>query len=220
MYAFNENFVLPLSHDEVVHGKRSLIGRMPGDYWRQFANLRLLYLYQMMHSGAKLNFMGNEMAQFIEWRFAEQLEWFLLDYEKHAQYQRFVAQLNKLYLREKALWRQNYSWDGFQWLEADNAEQSVLLFLRSAKPPESARRSDFVLVVLNFLPESYQEYQVGVPLAGDYLEIFNSDRPEFGGSGKLNPGRLKTEKQHRHGQPFVLNLRVPPLGGMIIKPVK
>ena len=128
MYAFNENFVLPLSHDEVVHGKHSLIGRMPGDYWRQFANLRLLYLYQMTHSGAKLNFMGNEMAQFIEWRFAEQLEWFLLDYEKHAQYQHFVSQLNQLYLREPALWRQNYSWDGFKWLEADNAEQSVLLF--------------------------------------------------------------------------------------------
>ena len=171
MYAFNENFVLPLSHDEVVHGKHSLIGRMPGDYWRQFANLRLLYLYQMTHSGAKLNFMGNEMAQFIEWRFAEQLEWFLLDYEKHAQYQHFVSQLNQLYLREPALWRQNYSWDGFKWLEADNAEQSVLLFLRSRLPFDRAGRGDYTLVVLNFLPNSYQEYEVGVPEAGDYLEF-------------------------------------------------
>ena len=220
MYAFNENFVLPLSHDEVVHGKHSLIGRMPGDYWRQFANLRLLYLYQMTHSGAKLNFMGNEMAQFIEWRFAEQLEWFLLDYEKHAQYQHFVSQLNQLYLREPALWRQNYSWDGFKWLEADNAEQSVLLFLRSRLPFDRAGRGDYTLVVLNFLPNSYQEYEVGVPEAGDYLEIFNSDAPEFGGSGKLNPGRLTAEKQRRHGQPYVLKLNVPPVGGLIIKSVK
>ena len=220
MFAFNVKFVLPLYPDEVVHGKPYLIGRMPGDYWRQFANLRLLYLYQMTHSGAKLNFMGNEMAQFIEWRFAEQLEWFLLDYEKHAQYKHFVARLNKLYLQENALWRQNYNWDGFKWLEADNAEQSVLLFLRSAKAPERAQRSDFVLVLLNFLPDSYQEYQVGVPFAGDYLEIFNSDAAEFGGSGKLNPGRLTAEKQHMHGQPYTLTLRVPPLGGLIIKPVK
>ena len=213
MYAFNENFVLPLSHDEVVHGKCSVIGRMPGDYWRQFANLRLLYLYQMSHSGAKLNFMGNEIAQFIEWRFGEQLEWFLLDYDKHRQYQDFVAAMNHLYLQEPALWQQNYGWEGFQWLEADNAAQSVLLFLRKGK-----RREDFLLLALNFQPQTYHDYEVGVPYMGEYREILNTDDSRFGGSGKLNPMVLKTLPVAWHGQPYSLKITLPPIGGVIIKP--
>jgi 1,4-alpha-glucan branching enzyme len=211
MYAFNENFVLPLSHDEVVHGKCSLIGRMPGDYWRQFANLRLLYLYQMCHSGAKLNFMGNEIAQFIEWRFAEQIEWFLLEYEKHAQYQNYVAELNRLYLAERALWQNDYSWEGFSWLDADNAAQSVLYFRRQGK-----KTKDFLLVLLNFQPESYTEYEIGVPQGGLYKEIFSSDEQRFGGSGKVNVKPLRAVKKERHGQEYSIRIVVPPIGGVII----
>ena len=218
MYAFQENFILALSHDEVVHGKRSLIGRMPGDYWRQFANLRLLYLYQMCHSGAKLNFMGNELAQFIEWRFAEQLDWLLLDYEKHAAYQQFTAALNRLYLQETALWQQNYNWDGFFWQEADNNQQGILIFRRQGAEPQ-----DWLLVLLNFQPMSYADYQIGVPQAGSYQEIFNSDAAEFGGSNKINPQPLTAtalpQGQRLHGQNFTLKITVPPLGGCIIKPL-
>lgn len=217
MYAFQENFILPLSHDEVVHGKRSLIGKMPGDYWRQFANLRLLHLYQMTHSGAKLNFMGGEIAQFVEWRFAEALEWFLLDYPAHAAHREYVKRLNALYLQEPALWQQSYTWEGFAWQDADNERQSILIFRRQGKRPE-----DFVIVLLNFGIMAYTEYAVGVPKGGGYQEIFNSDAPQFGGSGKLNPGRLRAQKLPRgetlHGQPYRLKITVPPLGGVIIKP--
>ena len=218
MYAFQENFILALSHDEVVHGKCSLIGRMPGDYWRQFANLRLLYLYQMCHSGAKLNFMGNELAQFIEWRFAGQLDWLLLDYDKHAAYQQFTAALNRLYLQETALWQQNYNWDGFIWQEADNNQQGILIFRRQGREPQ-----DFLLVLLNFQPMSYVDYQIGVPQSGSYQEIFNSDAAMFGGSNKINPQPLMAtalpQGKQLHGQKFTLKITVPPLGGCIIKPL-
>ncbi len=218
MYAFQENFILALSHDEVVHGKCSLIGRMPGDYWRQFANLRLLYLYQMCHSGAKLNFMGNELAQFIEWRFAGQLDWLLLDYDKHAAYQQFTAALNRLYLQETALWQQNYNWDGFIWQEADNNQQGILIFRRQGREPQ-----DFLLVLLNFQPMSYVDYQIGVPQSGSYQEIFNSDAAMFGGSNKINPQPLMAtalpQDKRLHGQKFTLKITVPPLGGCIIKPL-
>ncbi len=221
MYAFNENFILPLSHDEVVHGKCSLIGRMPGDYWRQFAGLRLLYMYQLTHSGAKLNFMGGEFGQFIEWRFAEQLEWFLLDYPAHAAHRCFIAAANQMYLKEKALWQQNYAWEGFVWQEADNEQQGVLIFRRQGKRPR-----DFLLVILNFQPQTYYDYAVGVPHGGRYREIFNSDAADFGGSGKVNPAELKARKlpkrggkaQFMHGQPYAISLTIPPLGGVIIKP--
>ncbi len=214
MYAFDENFIEALSHDEVVHGKKSLIGRMPGDYWRQFAGLRLLYLYQMTHSGAKLNFMGSEFGQFIEWRFAESLEWFLLDYPAHAKHQHFVEDLNHLYLRQKALWQQNYSRAGYRWLEADNAGQSVLLFVRQGKKPE-----DVLIVLLNFRPDTYTDYRIGVPFAGEYREIFNSDALEYGGSGKINAEILTAEDAGCHGEAYSLRVTVPPLGGMIWQPL-
>ncbi len=217
MYAFSEKFVLPLSHDEVVHGKCSLIGKMPGDYWRQFANLRLLLLYQMTHSGAKLNFMGSEFGQFIEWRYDEPLEWFLLDYPAHAAHQNYVKSLNLLYLDEPALWQQNYTWQGFSWLDADNAAQSMLIFKRQATDPD-----DFVLVVLNFGVMAYADYEIGVPQPGVYTEIFNSDAVQFGGSGKINPASLEAKCLPKgrtlHGQAHRLKICVPPLGGVIIKP--
>ncbi len=210
MYAYNENFILSLSHDEVVHGKKSLIDRMPGDYWRQFANMRLLYLYQMTHTGAKLNFMGNEIAQFIEWRYYEGIEWQLTEYDKHRQYNECVKSLNKLYLKEKTLWEINYSHEGFEWQEADNNSQGVLIYKRKSKDEE-------VIVVLNFQPNCYFDYRIGVPTEGKYKEIFNSDEIYFGGSGKVNPKAIKAEKVPMHGNNYSVNITLPPLGGVILK---
>lgn len=216
MYAFNENFILPLSHDEVVHGKLSLIGRMKGDYWRQFAGLRLLALYQLTHSGGNLNFMGNEFGQFVEWRYGEQLEWFLTEYPAHAAHWEYVRRLNHFYLETPALWRQGYKPSGFSWQEADNAEQSILIFSRHSGAP-----CDMVLVILNFGVAAYADYDVGVPQSGAYREIFNSDEVDFGGGGCVNPDLLWAEElptgQLLHGNPYRLKIKVPPLGGVIIR---
>ena len=211
VYAFSENYILPLSHDEVVHGKRSLIGRMPGDWWRQFAGARLLQMYAAAHPGGMLNFMGNEFAQFIEWRDYEALEWFLLQYDTHAGVQRFVRELNHLYKNEKALWDDDHSWDGFQWLDADNAEQGILSFLRKSRDGET------ILVLLNFRPESREGWRAGVPLPGRWREILSSDETRFGGSGKTNGAVLSSRKVPCHGQAQSLSLTVPPLGGTFIK---
>jgi 1,4-alpha-glucan branching enzyme len=214
MYAFNENFILALSHDEVVHGKCSLIGRMPGDYWRQFAGMRLLALYQMTHPGGKLNFMGNEFAQFIEWRYYEGLEWFLPEqYDTHRKHQEYVKALNNIYKSEKALWQKSYSWDGYQWLDADDAEQSIITFIRKGKQPK-----DDLVVLLNFTPETYTGYRIGVPAKGMYKEIFNSDDPTYGGSGgHNNPGYIQSEKTEWHGEANSVTINVPPIGGVILK---
>jgi 1,4-alpha-glucan branching enzyme len=213
MYAFNENFILPLSHDEVVHGKCSLIGRMPGDYWRQFAGLRVLTLYQMCHPGGKLNFMGNEIGQFIEWRYYEGIEWFLAkDYEHHAKHQAYIRELNHFYKEYRAMWLKSYDWDGFEWLDADNNEQSVLTFIRHGKTP-----MDDLIVVINFTPETYEEYRVGVPKNGVYGEVFNSDKAEFGGSGFCNSKPVKSEKEPMHGMSQSVSVRIPPIGGLVLK---
>ncbi len=212
MYAFDENFILALSHDEVVHGKSSLIVRMPGDYWRQFAGMRLLALYQICHPGAKLNFMGNEIAQFIEWREYEEIEWFLTGYEAHERHQSFVAELNMLYRREKALWQKDDSWEGFRWLDADNAEQAVLAFVRHGKKP-----SDDLIVLLNFRTDAYTDYRVGVTKQGFYEELFNSDDVRHGGSGTINPGMIKSEEIPFHGMKQSVAIKVPPIGGVILK---
>ncbi len=212
MYQFHENFILPLSHDEVVHGKHSLIGRMPGTYSQQFAGLRLLYLYQMTHPGGKLNFMGNEIGQFIEWRYDESIEWFLLDYESHFRYQNYVQTVNRLYLREKAFWLQDHDWKGFVWIEANNRKQSVFVYIRrTGKPKEQC------LVLLNFQPIAYTDYRIGVPEKGRYRESFNTDAIEFGGSGQTNPHVRKTEEISWQGLSQSLTLTVPPLGGIILK---
>ena len=211
MYAFSENYILPLSHDEVVHGKRSLIGRMPGDWWRQFAGARLLPLYAACHPGGMLSFMGNEFAQFIEWRDYEELEWFLLQNATHAGVQAFIRELNHVYRAEKALWEIDNSWDGFDWIDADNNEQGILSFVRKAKDGSA------ILCVLNFRPESHESFRLGVPLAGAWQEILSSDDTRFGGSGKTNPRRLHTKKIPSHGRDQSLVLTVPPLGGTLIK---
>jgi 1,4-alpha-glucan branching enzyme len=212
MYAFNENFMLPLSHDEVVHGKCSLIRRMPGDYWRQFAGLRLLAMYQITHPGGVLNFMGNEFGQFIEWNYDKALDWLLLDYESHSKHRDFIRELNNLYTKEKALWMRDKSWYGFKWLDADNAEQGILLYLRQSLTARSA-----LTVVLNTHPETYTNYRVGVPAKGYYREIMNSDEPRFGGSGKVNPELLPAQEIPFHGQPYSIEITVPPVGGAVFK---
>lgn len=211
VYAFSEHFILPLSHDEVVHGKKSLIGKMPGDYWQKFAGLRVLYLYQMCHPGKKLLFMGGELAQFIEWRYYEGLEWFLLDYPMHRKFKEFIQQVNRLYLQERCLWELDDGWEGFQWLDPNNAAQSVYVFIRRAKNKE------FILTALNFKPDFYPEYRIGVPVAGTYKEIMNSDDPVYGGSGQVNPQPVEAEPVPWHGQKYSITVKLPPLAGVLFK---
>lgn len=211
-YAFAERFILPLSHDEVVHGKQSLIGRMPGDYWQKFAGLRVLYLYQLCHPGKKLLFMGAEIGQFIEWRYYEALEWFLLDYDMHRQFQAFVGAANFLYRRERSLWQNDRDWSGFEWIDVNNAHQGILIFLRRA-----AYARDFAVVILNFRETGYADYRLGVPAAGYYYEVLNTDAQEFGGSGRRNPGRLAAQLVPWHGRDFSVCITVPALGGVVLK---
>lgn len=211
-YGFSERFILPLSHDEVVHGKLSLMGRMPGDYWRKFAGLRLLTLYQITHPGGKLSFMSTEYGPFIEWREYESLEWFLLDYPTHQMHQNYVKQLNRLYQNTPALWQDDHSWEGFHWLDADDSAQSILLFRRTGREKTKA-----VTVLLNFQPEVYSDFRIGVPYPGQYQELLSSDATEFGGSGKGNPDILKAEPVPCHGEKWSVRVTVPPIGGILLQ---
>ena len=211
-YGFSERFILPLSHDEVVHGKLSLMGRMPGDYWRQFAGLRLLALYQITHPGGKLSFMSTEYGPFIEWREYESLEWFLLDYPAHRMHKDYVQYLNRLYQDTPALWQDDHSWEGFHWLDADDSEQSILLFRRTGKEKTKA-----VTVLLNFQPAVYSDFRIGVPYPGQYRELISSDAAAFGGSGKENPGILKAEPVTCHGEKWSVRVQVPPIGGILLQ---
>lgn len=211
-YGFSERFILPLSHDEVVHGKLSLMGRMPGDYWRKFAGLRLLTLYQITHPGGKLSFMSTEYGPFIEWREYESLEWFLLDYPTHQMHQDYVKQLNRLYQNTPALWQDDHSWEGFHWLDADDSAQSILLFRRTGREKTKA-----VTVLLNFQPEVYSDFRIGVPYPGQYQELLSSDATEFGGSGKGNPDILKAEPVPCHGEKWSVRVTVPPIGGILLQ---
>ena len=211
-YGFSEQFILPLSHDEVVHGKLSLMGRMPGDYWRKFAGLRLLALYQITHPGGKLSFMSTEYGPFIEWREYESLEWFLLDYPAHQMHQDYVKQLNRLYQNTPALWQDDHSWEGFHWLDADDSAQSILLFRRTGREKTKA-----VTVLLNFQPEVYSDFRIGVPYPGQYQELLSSDATEFGGSGKGNPDILKAEPVPCHGEKWSVRVTVPPIGGILLQ---
>ena len=212
MYQFNENFVLPLSHDEVVNGKCSLITRMPGDYWRQFAGMRALAFYQMTHAGGKLNFMGNEIAQFIEWRYYEGIQYFLAEqYDTHRHQQQFVAALNAFYNVHPALWQRSYTSDGFEWIDADNAKQSIISFIRKGDNPK-----DDLVILINFDVNAREDFRLGVPEEGYYEELFNSDAEQFGGSGVVNIGKLETSETPWNGREQSVVLRVPPLGGLIL----
>ncbi len=216
MYAFNENFVLPLSHDEVVNGKCSLIGRMPGDWWRQFAGLRALAFYQMMHPGAKLNFMGNELGMYIEWRYYEALQWFLVDeYETHAHQLAFTEALNHLYLKEAGLWHFAYDSQGFEWIDADNDKQSIISFVRRGKKP-----SDDLLVIINFDPASYETFRMGVPREGDWKLVFDTDRQEFGGSGYPVVDLASSQPEPWNGRENSIEISLPGMGGLVYKRVR
>jgi len=207
-YAFTENFVLPLSHDEVVHGKGSLIGKMPGDEWQQFANLRLLYGHMWAHPGKKLLFMGGEFAQRREWQHDESLEWHVMQYPLHGGMQRWMGDLNRCYRSEPALYQRDFSGDGFSWVDFHDWEDSVISFMRHGNRPE-----DSVLVVCNFTPVPRQNYVVGVPRGGYWKEIINSDAVIYGGSGMGNLGGVEAAQGHYHS----LSLNLPPLGVVYLK---
>jgi 1,4-alpha-glucan branching enzyme len=211
-YAFTENFVLPLSHDEVVHGKGALIGRMPGDEWQQFANLRLLFGYMWTHPGKKLLFMGGEFGQRREWQHEEALEWHVLKYPLHAGVQRWVGDLNRLYRDTPPLYEQDFTEAGFTWIDCDDADVSVIAFLRRSTTGALA------LVVCNFTPVPRPAYCIGVPLAGLWRERLNSDAAEYGGSGVGNLGSLHTQPQDSHGHAQSLRVHLPPLALVILTP--
>ena len=212
IYAFNENFVLPLSHDEVVHGKGSLLDKMPGDVWQKFANLRLLYAYMYGHPGKKLLFMGDEFAQWREWNHDVSLDWHLLQWRDHQGMQMLVRDLNALYRSEPALHEIDFEWQGFEWLELHDWENSVLAFLRRGKAREEA-----VVVVCNFTPVVREGYRVGVPAGGHYRELLNTDSEIYAGSNAGNSGGCWAVPEPHAGQPYHLTLRVPPLGALFLK---
>ncbi|MCK9283490.1 MAG: 1,4-alpha-glucan branching protein GlgB [Rhodocyclaceae bacterium] len=214
LYAYTENFVLPLSHDEVVHGKGSLVGKMPGDEWQRFANARLLFTYQMTTPGKKLQFMGGEIAQTHEWREREELPWHLLQWPLHVGTQRLAADLNRLYRRLPALYEQDFDAQGFSWIDCHDADQSVVSWLRFA------RDGRFVAVVLNFTPVPRIGYRIGVPRSGRYVELFNSDSEHYGGSNLGNGNGLMAESQPWMNRPASLQLTVPPLAGIVIAPAE
>jgi 1,4-alpha-glucan branching enzyme len=212
LYAYSENFVLPLSHDEVVHGKRSLLGKMPGDEWQRFANLRLLMAYQMTAPGKKLQFMGGELGQPWEWRPAEELPWPLLQYPLHAGVQNLVRELNRLYVAEPALHQLDFSPEGFQWIDCHDADQSVVSWLRRGRDGRHA------VVVLNFTPVPRHGYRLGVPQAADYIERLNTDSTHYGGSDLGNGGRVTAQAQAWMGFPASLVLSLPPLAALVLLP--
>jgi 1,4-alpha-glucan branching enzyme len=214
-YAYTENFVLPLSHDEVVHGKGSLVGKMPGSERDKYANLKALYGYMYTHPGKKLLFMGGEFAQWKEWTHEESLEWHALDYQPHRDVQRWVKDLNDLYRREPALHEVDFEPAGFEWVDFNDVDHSILSYLR-----KGSSTSDMILVVCNFTPIAHQEYRVGVPAGGPWRELLNSDAKEYGGSGLGNLGSVEAVARPLHGRSYSLRLALPPLGVLIFKKEK
>ncbi len=210
LYAYTENFMLPFSHDEVVHGKGSLLDKMPGDAWQKFANLRLLFSYQMTYPGKKLNFMGNEFAQGREWNASRELDWSLLEYEQHCGVQAVLRDLNHLYNNTPALYQLDFSPEGFAWIDCHDADNSVISYLRRAQD------GSFVLVILNFTPVPRLGYRIGVPVAGNYYEIFNSDSTYYGGSNLGNLGHLVSSGESWMGLPDSIVVTLPPLAGIIL----
>ncbi len=215
LYAFTENFIMPLSHDEVVHGKRSLLDKMPGDLWQKFANLRLLFGYMFAQSGKKLLFMGGEFGQWHEWNYDESLQWHLLEYPLHSGLQRWVRDLNTTYRGEPAMHQRDCEPSGFEWVDCHDADQGVLSFLREGKIV-----NDYVLVVCNFTPVVRDDYRVGVPFGGTWNEILNSDAPLYGGSGQGNAGAVNAADIPWHGRSHLLSITLPPLGIVMFKPAQ
>ena len=212
LYAYTENFVLPLSHDEVTHGKSSLIGKMPGDDWQKFASLRLLLGYMYAQPGKKLLFMGAELAQWSEWSHDNSLDWHLLNYQRHAEIQRWVKALNNLYRSEPALYQLDCDTAGFEWIDANNASQSLISFVRKGKSAD-----DVFIIVCNFTPMTYFDYRIGVPRGGLWKELLNGDVREYGGSGQDNPISLSASAIPMHGRPYSLEITIPPLAAVYFK---
>ena len=212
LYTFTENFMLPFSHDEVVHGKNSLLHKMPGDMWQQFANLRLLYAYQYAHPGKKLLFMGQEFAQRDEWNEARSLDWHLLQYDSHRGIKNLIADLNKLVAKEPALHQIDFEWQGFEWIDANDSDNSVYSFIRRGKNPD-----EIVLVIVNTTPVVRYGYQIGVPRSGQYHEILNSDSVTYGGSNVGNLGGMKASDHPWQGRRHSLSLTLPPLAAIFLK---
>lgn len=212
VYAFHENFVLPLSHDEVVHGKRSLIGQMPGDEWQQFANLRLLYSFQYASAGKKLLFMGGEMAQWLEWNHDTQIDWPLLEFDRHKGIQHLLADLNRVYREQRALHELDFQAEGFQWIQCDDWQHSTYALIRWSKDHKEG-----VVVLINMTPVVRYDYRVGVPARGFYKEIFNSDAAIYGGSNVGNQGGRYSEPSPAHGQENSVSVTLPPLSVIMLK---
>lgn len=212
MYAFSENFVLPLSHDEVVHGKCSLINKMPGDYWQKFAGLRAFFGYWMAHPGKKLLFQGGEFGQFVEWKWDTSLDWHLPEkYEMHTKMLEFSKNLNKFYVENKEFWQVDFDWGGFEWIDCDNADDSMLSFIRRAD------NGDFVIAICNFTPAVRHGARFGVPKAGVYEEVFNSDAAEFGGSNVLNENDIPSQEVPWNNKAQSIQVTVPPLATFYLR---
>jgi 1,4-alpha-glucan branching enzyme len=212
MYAFTENFMLPLSHDEVVHGKGSLLGRMPGDEWKRFANLRLMFCYMFTHPGTKLLFMGGEFGQSSEWNHDSSLDWHLLQYDFHRGVQTLMKDLNEFYKSEPALYQFQFTDRGFEWVDYSDSESSVVVFMRKGEMKEDA-----LIVICNFTPEVRHQYRVGVPYRGSWKEVFNSDNLKYGGSGLLNQGLQYTSPVKFHSKDYSVTMQLPPLAITVLK---
>ena len=214
-YAFSENFILPISHDEVVHGKKSLLAKMPGDWWQQFANLRLFFLFQWCHPGKKLLFMGSEFGQWSEWYCKVSLDWHLPEQQaQHRQLQGFIKQLNRIYVDNPSLWQVDFSFDGFRWMDFNDVDNSVVGFARFAQD-----HRDHLICIVNFTPQVLHNYKMGVPSGTPYREILNSDAEAFGGSNVINPETLEPIHEPYGEAPYHIMLSLPPLSGVILSPV-
>jgi 1,4-alpha-glucan branching enzyme len=213
LYAFHENFVLPFSHDEVVHGKGSLLNKVPGDAWQQFATLRLLYAYMYSHPGKKLLFMGLDFGMGAEWSEAHSIDWHLLQYPLQSGLQRCVADLHRVYRAEPALYEVDFEWQGFEWLESHDNENSVFAYVRKARDPQ-----DMLAVVCNFTPVPRYQYRVGVPMGGPWHEVLNTDSSLYTGGNVGNGGQVWALDEPWSGRPHSLCLTVPPLGAIYLKP--
>lgn len=211
MYAFNENFILPISHDEVVHGKRSLLDKASGDYWQKFASTRAFLTYMMTHPGKKLNFMGNEIGQFKEWDYKTSIEWFLLDFEMHEHFRNFVRDLNFVYLENTPLWEIDNSWDGFDWIDADNRDESLLSYVRYDK------KGNALVVIVNFSPIGRYGHSFGVPHDGLYTELINSDDFRYSGSGVVSYDPAQAVCEKSGNMPYSVKLDIGPYGAVILK---
>ncbi|MBR2973579.1 MAG: 1,4-alpha-glucan branching protein GlgB [Clostridia bacterium] len=213
-YAFSENFILPISHDEVVHGKKSLLDKMAGDYAEKFAGVRAFLGYMIAHPGKKLLFMGSEFGQFAEWNHEKELDWMLFDFEAHRQLSEYTKDLNALYLSLPELWETDFSWEGFSWIVSDDNMQNIVAFRRIGKS------ADEIIAVVNFAPVKRENYCIGVPYDGTYTEIFSSDNEKYGGGGVHNESPLKTRKIPMHGYDFSIEITVPPLAAVYLKNTK